>query len=169
MRFLRILTLGCVFALGLPALAQFQWIDHNGRRVFSDRPPPTDIPSKNVIKGLDQAKPSSARADSQQKIALPATQTAAAPQPATSGTDEELERKKREADRAEAQRKKAEDAKQATAKAENCRHARETKATLESGTRMVRVNQLGERVILNDAQRAEELKRANAIIAESCQ
>ena len=42
------------------------------------------------------------------------------------------------------------------------------KATLESGMRMARVNDKGEREVLDDAQRAAELKRVNAIIASDC-
>ena len=42
------------------------------------------------------------------------------------------------------------------------------KANLDSGMRMARTNDKGEREVLDDAQRADELKRVNAIIASEC-
>ncbi|MEK9952912.1 MAG: DUF4124 domain-containing protein [Curvibacter sp.] len=33
---------GCLYALS--ASAQWQWLDKDGRRVFSDRPPPAEVP-----------------------------------------------------------------------------------------------------------------------------
>lgn len=41
-------------------------------------------------------------------------------------------------------------------------------ATLDSGMRMARLNDKGEREVLDDAQRAAELKRVNQIIAQDC-
>jgi hypothetical protein len=31
-------------------LAQWQWIDKDGRKVYSDRSPPSDIQEKNILK-----------------------------------------------------------------------------------------------------------------------
>ena len=42
------------------------------------------------------------------------------------------------------------------------------KATLDSGMRMARINDKGEREILDDQQRAAELQRTNQAIAENC-
>ncbi|MBK6368163.1 MAG: DUF4124 domain-containing protein [Polaromonas sp.] len=35
-----------VLANVLPAAAQYQWIDANGRKVYSDQPPPASVPAK---------------------------------------------------------------------------------------------------------------------------
>jgi Domain of unknown function (DUF4124) len=32
------------------AMAQWQWIDKDGRKVFSDRAPPPDVADKNIVK-----------------------------------------------------------------------------------------------------------------------
>ena len=42
------------------------------------------------------------------------------------------------------------------------------KSSIDSGMRMARMNDKGEREVLDDAQRAAELKRVNAIIASDC-
>ncbi|MFL6695279.1 MAG: DUF4124 domain-containing protein, partial [Ramlibacter sp.] len=42
-------ALACV--LPLSAMAQWQWIDKSGRRVFSDQAPPPDIPAKSIVHG----------------------------------------------------------------------------------------------------------------------
>ena len=43
-----LLAVACTWARG--AAAQWQWIDKDGRKVFSDRPPPADIQEKNILK-----------------------------------------------------------------------------------------------------------------------
>ncbi|WP_412179990.1 DUF4124 domain-containing protein, partial [Variovorax paradoxus] len=50
MKFLLSLLLGSICLLPLAADAQWQWIDKNGKKVFSDQPPPTDIPEKNIVR-----------------------------------------------------------------------------------------------------------------------
>ena len=82
--------------------------------------------------------------------------------------DKALEEKKKQNEAAEAARKKADEERAAASRAENCKRAMSAKATLESGMRMARVNDKGEREVLDDAQRAAELKRVNAIIASDC-
>ena len=54
------------------------------------------------------------------------------------------------------------------ARADNCKRAQSAKTTLDSGMRMARVNDKGEREILDDQQRAAELQRTNQAIAENC-
>jgi hypothetical protein len=165
---LLLLAVACTWTLG--AAAQWQWIDKDGRKVFSDRSPPSDIPAKNILKqpgGMARNNPAPAAADD----AAPAVAAAAskpAAKPAASGKDKELEEKKAEAEAAEAAKKKAEEDKLARAKAENCARARQAKATLESGTPMLQNNAQGERVYMNEASRNAEVKRANEVIAADC-
>lgn len=174
----RALLFGLTLAATLTAQAQYQWIDKDGRRVFSDRPPPADVPQKNVLSQprmsnapLIRSAPAAPAAEADNAGQAPAT--AARPAPAASvpqaaGVDKELEEKKKQAEAAEAAKKKAEEERIAAARAENCKRAMNAKASLESGMRIARMNDMGEREILNDAQRAAELKRAEEIIAQSC-
>lgn len=171
-----LLAVACTWALG--AAAQWQWIDKDGRKVFSDRPPPQDIPEKNMLKQPSFGGPrvtTPAAASAPAAAAAPATAaasgTAAAPAAAASaasGKDKELEKRKAEAEAAEAAKKKAEDDKVAKARAENCTKARDAKALMDSGTPLRQTTAQGERVFLDEAQRAAETKRINAVIASDC-
>ena len=55
MRQLAIITLALLSVLPLTASAQWSWIDKEGRRVFSDRAPPGDVPEKDIRKRPGQA------------------------------------------------------------------------------------------------------------------
>ena len=172
MKSARALFFALAMATSLTAAAQYQWIDKNGSRVYSDVAPPADIPAKNILKqprGSSLTAPVAA-APAQAAPAAGVASAASAPAsgPATAGVDKALEEKKKQAEAAEAAKKKAEEQKLAQARAENCKRAREGKATLDSGVRMARTNDKGEREVLDDAQRAAELKRINGIIQSDC-
>ena len=62
----------------------------------------------------------------------------------------------------------AEEQRLAGQRAENCQRARAHLATLDSGTRLVRVDARGERVVLDDAARAREAAEARGVIASEC-
>ncbi|WP_298433500.1 DUF4124 domain-containing protein [Ottowia sp.] len=168
--YFRVLFFGAALAVSLAASAQYQWIDKDGRRVFSDRPPPADVPAKNILK-----QPHAARVPAQtlpvSAEALPEGAAAAKPVAAASapgGVDKSLEEKKKQAEAAEAAKKKDAEAKQAAQKADNCKRAQEAKATLDSGMRIARLNANGEREVLDDQARAVEMKRAQDIISADC-
>ncbi|QTD43671.1 DUF4124 domain-containing protein [Ottowia testudinis] len=176
MKIARALIFGLTFAATFAAHAQYQWVDKDGRRVFSDRPPPAEVPAKNVMsqpRGSNAAVVRSTPAAAASEPAAGEASVAARPAGAASGApgagvDKALEEKKKKAEAAEAAQKKAEEQKIAAAKAENCKRAMNAKASIDSGMRMARVNDKGEREVLDDAQRAAELKRVNGIIASDC-
>ena len=176
MKSARALLFGLTLATTLAAHAQYQWIDKDGRRVFSDRAPPAEVPAKNVLsqprgsQSVIRGTPAAPAAESPSAPAAGEAPTAARAAAAASapGVDKALEEKKKKAEQAEAEKKKAEDAKLAAARADNCKRAMNAKATIDSGMRMARTNDKGEREVLDDAQRAAELKRVNAIIASDC-
>lgn len=148
-------------ALSLPASAQWMWRDAQGKPVFSDRPPPADIPDRNIV----QRPSGAARAAPPAPAAAPAASATPAP---PSGQDKELEQRRQQAEAAEAARQKAAQEAQAKARAENCARARQNKASLDSGIRITRTNAQGEREFLDDAQRAAEQRRTQDIIARDC-
>ncbi|WP_367846300.1 DUF4124 domain-containing protein [Rhodoferax sp. WC2427] len=156
---LLVIALGCAWSLG--ALAQWQWMDNSGRKVFSDRGPPPDIPAKNILRqpgGAAKAAP----------VPAPAAPASAASAPKVSGVDKALEEKKKQAEATEAAQRKAEVDKNAAAQAENCTRAKQSKANFDSGVRIARTNDKGEREILDDAARASELKRLQDVISADC-
>lgn len=167
------LLVGCVVALPLSASAQWQWIDKNGKKVFSDQAPPPDIPDKNILRRSGTPPPRSATgttdapaAEGTEAAAPKARDNAAAPKP--SGVDKELEEKTKKAEAEEKAKRAAEEAKVAKAKADNCARAREGKATFDSGIRIAKVNSKGEREIMDDSARAAEQKRVQSIIDSDC-
>ncbi|AOG23191.1 hypothetical protein BSY15_3983 [Acidovorax sp. RAC01] len=170
---LLLLAVACTWAMG--ASAQWQWIDKDGRKVFSDRPPPQDIPEKSILKEPGGPRPARAAAPAAGGDAAGAPQgatapaAAAAPKLAASSTkDRELEQKKAAAEAAEAAKAKAGQEKIARARAENCTRARQAKATFESGRIITQSNDKGERVFMDEAARNAEVKRIDGIIANDC-
>ena len=55
--------------------AQWLWLDNDGRKVFSDRAPPPEIPDKNILKQPNRVKP----------VAAVTAQAASSPASAASG------------------------------------------------------------------------------------
>ena len=177
------------------AMAQWTWLDKDGRKVYSDTAPPAEILEKNIIKrpggqagAANSAANSAAAAKakvitdgvaSDQTISAgqpgtPAAQPgASAPQASASGpklssVDKELEKKKKEKEDAEAAKKKEEEQRVTKAKIENCARAKTAKTTLDSGVRIGVTNTKGERDIMDDTARASEAKRVQGIIDSSC-
>lgn len=145
------------------ALAQWQWVNADGRKVFSDTPPPASIPEKNILK-----RPGGqAVVVAPEESAEPVEPAAAAPAPAPV-KDAQLEARKKQAEEAEAAKRKAELDRVAKQRAENCERAKRAKATLDSGVRIATTNAKGEREIMDDKARAAEAKRLDRIIASDC-
>src|SRR6218665_3689696 len=158
-----LLAVACTWAMG--ASAQWQWIDKEGRKVFSDRSPPQDIPEKDILKRPGSRSAPAAKQAVQSVAAAPAT---AASKPAVSGKDKELEEKKAQADAAEAAKKKAAEEKVAKDKAENCTRARAAKAAFDAGKPITQANADGERIFLDGPARDAEARRINEIVASDC-
>jgi hypothetical protein len=169
MKSLSMTLIGLALAVPTVCLAQWQWIDKDGRKVFSDQSPPADIPAKNILK-----QPKGAALPAPEPVAAAASAPASAPQAAVpvpkvaTGKDKQLEDKKKQAEAADAEKKKAQEEELAKVKAENCARAKSAKASFDSGIRIARTNEKGEREFLDDAQRAAETKRMERVIASDC-
>lgn len=165
------LALAAAWTLG--ASAQWQWVDKDGRKVFSDRPPPPEVAEKSILRqphARPQPQPPAAANDTGSASAAAPTK-AAAGTPAkgeAKGVDKELEQRKAKADAEKAAQEKAAEQKLAAERTENCNRARRAKASLESGQLMRHTNAKGESVYMDDATRTAERKRADAIIAADC-
>lgn len=156
------MVLGVVWAASLSAMAQWQWVDKDGRKVYSDRPPPSDIPEQSILKHPGN------RASAAPAAAAPSAAAASAATPRVSGKDRELEEKKKQAEQQEAAAKKAEEEKYQKIRADNCARARQAKAGVDSGARIATTSKSGERVILDDDARAAESKRLQGVIQSEC-
>ena len=170
---IRNFLIGAACLLSMAASAQWQWMDKDGRKVYSDRAPPPDILEKNIMKRPGGRITPAAPADTPASGALPALATASAPAgsasaPKISGIDKELADKKKKAEEAELAKRKAEEERITKARVENCARAKQAKATFDSGVRVARMNDKGEREVMEDGARAAEVKRIQAIMDADC-
>lgn len=148
-------------AFSSAAVAQWKWRDKNGQMHISDTPPPAEVADKDVLQ-----RPGTMRRTSPSPAAAAAP--ASAPAAARAASDPELEARMRRVEQERQAQQKREDEKVAAARAENCARAKDAQRTLDSGVRLVRTNEKGEREVLDDKQRAEEIQRARNIIASDC-
>jgi hypothetical protein len=144
-----------------PAAAQYQWKDQQGQTHLSDRPPPREIPDKDVLKrpaARERAAPAAALASAVSDAKMPDKPT----------VDPELEARRKRADEQASARNRAAAQRLEADQAENCLRARQQLATLNSGQRLVRQTENGERLVLDDAARASEVQTARRAIAVDC-
>jgi hypothetical protein len=162
----------CLAGSSAQAASVWKWRDANGRITVSDQPPSRDIPEADILERPVQRGPRlpAAAAPTSPRAAAPAASAAGAGE-AAARVDAELQARRRaeEARAREAAKAAPADDPQALArKRENCQRARAMLANLESGQRMARLNDKGERVVLDDAARAQEARRAREVIASEC-
>ena len=159
------LALAITLTLSLPAQAQWKWRDKDGQVNVSDRPPPNEVPEKDILaRPLQQTR----RAAAPAAAASAASAAGAAASAAPTALEREVQARKRQAEQEEAAKNKAEEERVAAAKAQNCRTARSQIAGLESGQRIARVNEKGEREVLDDKGRADEMRRAREVVNSDC-
>jgi hypothetical protein len=151
--------------LALPAAAQWKWRDATGRTQYSDTPPPPGVAEKDI---LQRPGSSSAARMAVPAASVPASAASGALVPAPKVVDAELEAKRKKTEQEAADKKKAEDAKAAAAKAENCSRAKAQMRTIDSGVRLSRTNEKGEREYLDDKARAQEADRAREVMTSEC-
>ena len=175
-----LLLLLAACTLSMSAAAQWQWIDKDGRKVFSDRPPTADIKEKDILKQPGgkgraavvvvpaEANEAGAATSAAASAAAAATAAAKANAPKLSGKDADLQAKKKKLEQEEADKKKADEEKVSAAKAENCERATKALASFQSGVRVSTVNAKGEREIMDDNARAAESKRLQGIMESNC-
>jgi Domain of unknown function (DUF4124) len=161
----------CALALSIgvvgSALAQnWKYRDGQGRIVVSDLPPPSGVQDKDILERptapVRRAAPSAAPA-----AGGSAPAGAAAPI-AQQRNDPELEARRKKAADEQESKNKVQLEKEAALRADNCARAKTHIAALNDGLRMARTNDKGEREILDDKARAEELQRARQVIASDC-
>lgn len=152
--------------LAASAHAQWKWRDAKGNVQYSDMPPPAGTPEKDVLQRPYVAKPSIVVAP---PGGLPVA--ASAPKPAASAPgkaeQDAAARQKKDQD-AEAAKQKEEERRLAAQRRENCARAQGNLRDLQSGTRLTRTNDKGERVFMDENQIAAEVARARDLITSEC-
>ena len=161
-----ILSAGAVLCTPALASGQWKWRDANGSIQYSDRPPPQGTPESAIL-----AKP---RASTARIVTPPVESSSAAATGSRSSlqtgkaSENELDAKRRKDEEEQRAKQQAEDAKQAKERAENCERAKIYQRNLNDGIRISRTNAKGEREILDDTGRAEEMRRAQDAIRANC-
>lgn len=138
-----------------PASAQDSWIwlDAQGRKVYSDLPPPQTLPDKQILQ-QPRRQPSPGT--------LPADDTrASVPTAAPAGDGKPAEVQLPAAERPLYQRNDE-------TLRENCRRARAALQTLNSGLRLQTLNDKGEPVEMDATAREEEIRRMRQAERDSC-
>ncbi|OIQ93782.1 hypothetical protein GALL_242700 [mine drainage metagenome] len=160
------LLAACALLAASPAQAQWKWISSAGVVQYSDQPPPSNIPAKNIL-----AKPLAAATAPYAPSASAAASSAAAPPAkeqaqtqAAHDLQQKLEQDKRAKEAAQNLQKQIE----AQARQANCLQAQRQLQTLDSGVRMAEVDPQGNRTYMTDAQRAAQRQQAAAAIAANC-
>ena len=131
----------------------FKWIDKDGKVNFSDTPPPAE-----AVKG-----------EAKKLTVLPAANTPApAPAKVKIVVDQAKEAEKKKTELANKAKKDEAAEQNAKQNEERCKDAKRYLSTLDSGTPIRQSNDAGERVFMNDEQRASETARAKIAVTESC-
>jgi hypothetical protein len=143
---------------------QWKWRDSGGQVHVSDLPPPREIPEKDIL-----GKPSATPRYALPPAAASAASASSSAALSTPKVDPELEARRKQAEQEQNAKKKSDDAARAAAQADNCERAKAQVRSLESGMRVARINDKGEREILTDKDRAAEIQRSKQIMASDCQ
>lgn len=145
---LTIITLG----VNLGANAEmYKWKDKKGRIHYSDTPPGSG--AVRVIK----ARPGGGS----KTMAQPAD-------PAKTYIDQEAEFRKRRVEADEAEAKKKQEVAKAEARKHECNEARGHLRALEEGGRLVKYDDKGERVFLDDKARESDMAKTKKYLADNC-
>ena len=145
--------LGLAMALAAVAQAQqYKWVDKNGRTQYGDTPPPG-------VKATPLRPPP---AQVSQPAAKGAGKTPLTP------AEQELEFRRRQKEKEDAAAKEAQAKQAAEAEKQNCANAKQTLRTLETGQRITRTDEKGERYFLDDAQIARETAHAREAVSSWC-
>jgi len=124
----------------------YKWVDKNGKVVYSDQPPPADVKSEIVKPPPPPVNPNAAR-----ELA-----------------DKELEIRQRDKKRADDAQTAEKARAEATRQRENCVQARGQLQALQQSANVVRYNEKGERIVLDDAARREATERQQQAVLENC-
>jgi len=154
---------------------QWKWRDARGQVQYSDLPPPKDTPEADILQrprptpAVAAAAASAAAASAAMASSEPPAAGASAPEAgASAAVDPVLEARRKQAEQADAARHQAEEANAAKLRSANCDKARNYLRMLESGERMSRYNDKGEKEFIDDTQRARESAEARRAVSVNC-
>ena len=152
------IVMGTLLSVSSVALAQYVWLDEKGFKQFSDQPPPASVPKNKILKFPGRTIDNSGDdADTDQIKAAKPPETVA---------EKEAAFKKRRDEMAAKAKKAEEQEKNAAAKADNCRRMREYKQSLDSGQRIAQFDANGNRTMMSDEKRNQELSSMSQSLSD---
>ncbi len=140
---LMLLLLGAGSATGA---GLYKWVDENGKVIYSDTPPPPTARESKSIAAPARADPSALKALDERRQRL---------------------QKAREADAQQA-KKEAEEASRAAEAQVNCAQWRGELTALDRGTLGARIDEKGDRVVLDEKQLSRRRADLQRWIADTC-
>lgn len=151
----RILAVLAALAFAAAASAQtYKWVDKDGKVRYGDTPPPG-------VKATPIRGPSGPAAPAP----APEAKKGASKDKALSP---EAAFRKRQEDQKQAEEKTAKERAEADSRRANCEVAQANLRQLESGQRISTTNAAGERVFIDDSERAAQTQRAQKAVSEWC-
>ena len=146
------------------AFGQWVWKDEAGRVVASDLPPPVGVPQSRILKQpKNRIAPPAPLADKEA-----AARDAGKTDVPRSIADRELDARLRQKEADDAAKKSDDEAARAKGMQENCNAVRGNLAALQAGGRAARFNEKGERIYIDDAERANEIAKSQAQVGQYC-
>lgn len=137
----------------------YQWRDGSGRLVYGDQPPPGV--NATIVRGHPSAASraaSSGEAETDESAAEPVSEVTSVDPPADQDAVSRAEREAIE------QRTREQEENRARA----CQETRNYLTALESGQRVARFNDKGEREFLDDKARLQTIERTRATLRDNC-
>jgi len=140
------LAAAVLVAAGPAGAVLYKWIDANGRVSYSDQPPPANVKAE-IVSGAP---------------------VASAPEAVRDMANQELDFKKRQTQRADEQKKVDKARADAALREQACVELRNRMKVFESDAPILRLNEKGEQVYLDDTMRNQERERLQATMRERC-
>lgn len=154
-----IIAFALVAGMAAASAQNYKWIDKDGKVRYGDTPPP-GAKSTQLKPPPGPAAPSAAAGSAAAKDAKKGPLTPA---------EQEQAFRKRQLE-AKATEEKAQKSQAASAeKAQACASARENLRALESGQRISRTDEKGERYFIDDAQREKDMARSREQVKQVCE
>ncbi|MGE0073021.1 MAG: DUF4124 domain-containing protein [Thiomonas sp.] len=136
---------------------QWKWRDAQGVMHYSDQPPPASIPPRDIL-----------QRPAQSAVAVPPSTPAASQPLGPTELEKKIAEKNKAEQAAQEQAKRQQQQAQALIDQQNCLQAQQQLRVIDSGQRLTQIDAQGQRVFLDDAQRAAERARVSALIAQYC-
>ncbi|HVS25853.1 MAG TPA: DUF4124 domain-containing protein [Burkholderiales bacterium] len=138
----------------------YKWVDSDGTVHYSDQPPPGAVKEQS-LSNKSGTPPGSSGASG----AGNAAPNAAGPK---TYIEQDAEFRKRQVEAEEKHAKEEKVLAEAKGRQQNCEHARSSLQSLQSGQRVVKYNEKGERVYLDDNERGQEIANAQKSVDSWC-